>query len=260
MSFEVSLRKYARLILEVGLNIQPGDKIALDVSEEMIPLVRILSEEAYKLGVYGLKMSFSDDAVTLSRFRHAPLEALRYFPEFEVTAMLEAFKEGYHRLSLYAPNPELLKDIDPERIQIDQLTRSAGSKPVMEVVTENKVKWCVAAVPCKAWAASVFPDLSEEEALEKLWKKVFEATRVTQDDPVAAWKAHEANLKKYQQLLNEAAFEKLIYQGPGTDLEVYLTQGHAWIGGSSVSPKGSLHGQYPHGRDLHDAACRDLLQ
>lgn len=238
MSFEQSLRKYARLILEVGLNIQPGDKIALDVSEEMIPLVRILSEEAYKLGAYHLKMSFSDDAVALSRFTHAPIEALKYFPEFEVTAMLAAFEDGYHRLSLYAPNPELLKEVDPEKIQMDQLTRSAGSKPIMEVITQNKVKWCVAAVPCKAWASAVFPELSEEEAVEKLWEKVFAATRVTQEDPVAAWKEHEENLKKYQELLNKSAFEKLLFKGPGTDLEVYLTKGHAWIGGSSVSPRG----------------------
>ncbi len=98
----------------------------------------------------------------------------------------------------------------------------------------------VAMVPSRAWAKSVFPDLPEEEALEKLWKSVFDATRVNTEDPVQAWKDHDSSLKKYQNLLTEAAFEKLIYKGPGTDLEVTLVKDHVWIGGSGVSTKGEV--------------------
>lgn len=238
MNWEKQLRKYAQVILKVGLNIQPGDKIALDVSEEMIPLVRILAREAYKMGAFHVRMSFSDDEITLSRYEEAPQEALSYFPAFEVQATTQAFDDGYHRLALYAPNPELLKDVDPQKISLVQKTQAAAMKPVMDYVTQNRVKWCVASVPSKAWASSVFPELPEGEALERLWESVFEATRVQEEDPLQAWKDHDSKLKKYQTLLNDASFKKLIFKAPGTDLEVELVEGHAWLGGSGVTPAG----------------------
>lgn len=238
MNFDQQLQRYARLILEVGLNIQPGDKIALDVSEEMIPLVRILAKEAYKLGVFHVKMTFSDDEISLSRYQDGPEEALSYFPLFEVKAMTEAFDDGYHRLSLYAPNPELLKNVDPQKISLDQRTRAAAMKPVMDYVTQNRIKWCVACVPSKAWATAVFPELPVEEAVSTLWQSVFDAVRLNEEDPVQAWREHDQRLKKYQRLLDEASFKKLLFSGPGTELEVELVEGHAWIGGSSDSPRG----------------------
>ena len=57
-------------------------------------------------------------------------------------------------------------------------------------------------------------------------------------DPVAAWQAHEAQLKRRVNFLNGQAFEKLLYRGPGTDLEVALPEGHIWLGGASKSQKG----------------------
>jgi len=87
-------------------------------------------------------------------------------------------------------------------------------------------------------ANSVFPDLDNKTAMEKLWAKVFEATRVDQEDPVKAWQNHDKNLKKYRDFLNEKQFSKLLLKGPGTDLEVYLADEHFWMGGSKESQAG----------------------
>lgn len=108
----------------------------------------------------------------------------------------------------------------------------------MKYTMENRVKWTVAAHPTPAWAKTVFPDLSEDEALKKLWEKVFDATRVSMPEPVKAWQEHDAALKKHQNFLNEMQFEKLLYKGPGTDLEVYLVEGHLWVGGSGKCERG----------------------
>ena len=105
---------------------------------------------------------------------------------------------------------------------------------------ENRIKWCVVCLPSPAWAKAVFPALGEDEAVAALWQKIFEATRVTMPDPVAAWQAHEAQLKRRVNFLNGQAFEKLLYRGPGTDLEVCLPEGHVWMGGSSRIPRGDV--------------------
>jgi len=99
-------------------------------------------------------------------------------------------------------------------------------------------KWNIVAMPSVAWAKSVFPSLDNEAAVEKLWEKIFEATRVDADNPVEAWQQHDKNLKKYRDFLNEKQFDKLILKAPGTDLEVYLADEHYWMGGSKESEAG----------------------
>ncbi len=44
--------------------------------------------------------------------------------------------------------------------------------------------WCVVSIPTKGWANRVFPDISEEEAMTKLWNAIFMATRIDLEDPV----------------------------------------------------------------------------
>ncbi len=43
----------------------------------------------------------------------------------------------------------------------------------------------------------IFPDISEKEAMDKLWELIFKCSRVT-EDPIQAWKEHNNNLKEKQ--------------------------------------------------------------
>src|SRR5699024_11678822 len=45
-------------------------------------------------------------------------------------------------------------------------------------------------------------------------------------------------LKTAREILNEKSYKKLIFKGPGTDLEIELPEGHIWKGGSAVSEQG----------------------
>src|SRR5699024_10089819 len=135
-------------------------------------------------------------------------------------------------------DPELLKDIDGEKIAKNQKSASQAMSPIMKYRMTGITKWNIIAMPSPSWAKSVFPQLELEEAMKKLWDNVFAATRVNLKDPVQAWKEHDKNLKKYRDFLNEKQFEKLVYKGPGTDLEVHLADGHFWMGGSKESQSG----------------------
>jgi len=240
MDLNQNLEKYADLLVNIGLNLKPGDKVAVRLTEEALPLVRLVSKKAYEKGVMDVKLDFSDDEITLLRYLNAPDAAFETYPEYEVDYREKMFQDNYHILSLHSPNPELLKSVDPAKIATWQKTAGKATKRVQKYTMENKNKWCVAGVACKAWAKAVFPELSEEAGLEKLWENIFAATRVDQDDPILAWKEHNDALKRHEAFLNEARFEKLLYQGPGTDLEVYLVDHHIWVGGSGVSQGGDV--------------------
>ncbi|HNY84149.1 MAG TPA: aminopeptidase [Anaerolineaceae bacterium] len=240
MNLKENLEKYAELIVSTGLSIKPGDKLKIRVTEETLPLVRLVSKKAYERGALDVDYEFSDDTLTLDRYLSAPDEAFTRYPVGRIDFLEKQFKDGYNVLSLVAPNPELLKPVDSKRINLWQKTAGLASKRIQKYTMQNKVKWCVAGVACKAWAKAAFPKLNEAEAIEKLWENIFKACRVDLKDPIAAWRQHDQTLKAHKDFLNKAHFVKVHYKGPGTDLMVGLPEKHVWGGGSCVSANGDV--------------------
>ena len=238
MDLQANLKKYAELILKVGLNIRPGDNLLIRMDENGLPLAREIAIQAYALGVHHIHMAFQDDQMTLSRFQLAPDAAFDTQPALFADFTEAAYRHNFHSLALNAPNPELLKAADPARISRWQKATALAGEKVMKYVMENRVKWCVVALPSPAWAVSVFPELPEAAAMDALWQKIFAATRVDSADPVAAWQAHQQALAGHMDFLNAQRFEKLLFKAPGTDLEVFLPEGHIWQGGASRLERG----------------------
>lgn len=238
MLFEKQLEKYAELAVNVGINLKEKEGLILVGNLATLPLCRKIMKKAYEAGAKHVEFQYRDDDMSIIRYENGQPHVFESFPEWKIQATEAMYKDNYHQLFVMAPNPELLKDIDGDLIAKDQKTASIAASPIMHYRMTGYTKWAIVAVPSEAWALSVFPKLPVKEAIDKLWEKIFAATRVDQDDPTAAWKAHDNNLKKYKSYLNEKAFEKLVYKGPGTDLEVYLADGHHWMGGSKDSQSG----------------------
>jgi aminopeptidase len=238
MDLENSLEKYAELIVHTGLNLQAGEKLMIRANAEGLELVRKVAKAAYQAGVVDVKLLFQDDQLSLTRYLHAPDSAFETYPEYEVEYTEALYKDGYQILVLSGVDPELLKTADPKRISTFQKTAGIATKRIQHYTMENKNKWCVVGAATNGWAKSAFPDLPAEEAKARLWQNIFKATRVDQEDPVAAWQAHDEELKRHMDFLNEAKFEKIVFEGPGTDLVVGLAEGNRWDGGSGKSQAG----------------------
>jgi len=238
MDINHSLEKYADLIVNIGLGLHKGDNLVIRMSEDSLPLARLVAKKAYQNGVSDVRLDFSDDTITLDRYLEASDEAFVTFPEYLVDFNENLFKDNYNVVNLYAPNPDLLKPADPARIAQWQKVAGIASKRIQHYTMQNKVKWCIAAVACPAWAEAAFPDLTLEEGMKKLWENILMATRVDQPDPIAAWEEHDLRLKAHRKFLNDARFDRIHYKGPGTDLMVGLVKNHVWEGGSGFSQKG----------------------
>ncbi len=238
MDINHNLEKYADLIVNIGLGLHKGDKLSIRMSEDSLPLARLVAKKAYQNGVSDVRLDFSDDTITLDRYLEASDEAFETFPEYLVDFNENLFKDNYNVVNLFAPNPDLLKPADPARIAQWQKVAGKASKRIQHYTMQNKVKWCIAAVACPAWAEAAFPDLTLEEGMKKLWENILMATRVDQPDPIAAWEEHDLSLKAHRKFLNDARFDRIHYKGPGTDLMVGLVKNHVWEGGSGFSQKG----------------------
>ncbi|MGX1981973.1 aminopeptidase II [Thermolongibacillus altinsuensis] len=235
---EKNLEKYAELAVRVGVNIQKGQTLFIQAPLPSAPLVRKIAKKAYEEGAKHVYVEWSDEEITYIKFKHAPEEALHEYPMWLAQGREELAKGGAAFLSIYAPNPDLLKDIDPKRVAAANKAAGVALQNYRSRLMADHNCWSLIAVPTPAWAKKVFPDLNEDEAIEKLWDVIFRVTRVDQDDPIAAWHEHNQRLAKIVDYLNEKQYAKLIYNGPGTDLTVELPEGHIWAGGAAKSTNG----------------------
>lgn len=132
MSFEQNLEKYAALLVNVGLNLKSGDNLFINMTEESLPLARMISKKAYQKGVVDIRLEFSDDEIVLNRFQYAPDKSFKFFPIYRVDFMENLLKDNYNRLSLLTENPDLLKSADPEKIATWQKTAGLAAKPLQK--------------------------------------------------------------------------------------------------------------------------------
>lgn len=237
----MNLEKYADLAVKTGINLKEGEGLIITGNFDTIPLARKIMKKAYEAGAKHVEFQLNDDEMTLIRYKHGKDFVFENYPKWKVDSLRDMYEDNYHHLFIGAPNPELLKDIDGDLVAKSQKSQSEATAGIQKYRMTGITKWTIIAMPSIPWAKSVFPELDSEAAVEKLWEKVFQATRVDQEDPVKAWEDHDKNLKKYKNYLNEKQFEKLVLKGPGTDLEVYLADGHFWMGGSKESQKGDSY-------------------
>ncbi|HEU5139768.1 MAG TPA: aminopeptidase [Bacillales bacterium] len=236
--FENNLEKYAELAIRNAINIQEGQTLVITSPITAVDFVRNLTEKAYKVGAKHVYVEWNDDLLTLVKYRYAPDEAFKEFPMWKAQGMEEMAANGAAFLSIYAPNPDLLQDIDPEKIAAVSKTASQALKNFSAYKMSDKVSWTILSVPTKEWAEKVFPEHGEEEAVNKLWDAIFAMTRADQENPVDAWSAHQDQLNEKLDYLNGKSFSKLHYHGPGTDLTIELPKDHIWVGGGAKNEKG----------------------
>lgn len=236
--FEKNLEKYAEVAVKVGVNLKEGQGLLLNTSIAALPLARKVQKKAYEAGAKHVEVKISDDEMRLNRYKFGSNQVFEEFPEFIKMSYEKLVEENYTLINVMAPNPELLKEIDPSLVAKDSKTSSEALEGFMKATMTGTVKWNIVAAASPEWAKLVFPDLNEEEAMEKLWEQIFKIARIDGENPVEDWKKHDAALKHYSEYLTEKNFEKMIYKAPGTDLEVYLADDHVWVGGSKPDVNG----------------------
>jgi aminopeptidase len=242
---ERSLARYADLIVRVGLNLQPGQRLLVlgpiangGVALEAAPLVRAVAARAYDAGAPLVEALWGDEALTMLRFEHAPAESFAQFSSWLPKALLEHVEAGHATLSIYANDPDLLRAASPDRVSAVQSATAHAVRPFRERISKNATNWAVVAAPAASWAARVFPGGSREEQVERLWQSIARLCRLDAADPVAAWQVHLDGLAERTSRLNARRYEALRYRGPGTELTVGLPAGHIWTGGRSTSRQG----------------------
>ncbi|MZQ82872.1 aminopeptidase [Paenibacillus sp. 5J-6] len=237
-TFEHYLDKYAELAIRVGLNVQKDQIVVIMTPISCAEFVRKLTKKAYDAGAKDVVIDWDDDEVKALRLKHAPESTLREYPMWRANGLEEMAKNDAAFLQIYAPNSDLLKDVDPERVAISSKTAATAREGFLNYMRNNQVSWLMVSYPTAEWSAKVFPNLNEAERVQKLWEQIFKLTRVDKEDPVAAWNEHIATLTGKQDMLNNKKYKQLHFQAEGTDLYIELAPKHQWVAAGSETEKG----------------------
>ncbi|OMF37070.1 aminopeptidase [Paenibacillus sp. FSL H8-0548] len=232
------LENYAALVVSVGVNVQQGQTIVVTAPITSAPLVRLIASKAYEAGAKNVHVEYNDEELSRIKYKQAPEEALTEYPMWRAKAWEEYVENGAAFIQIYCPNPDLLNDVDPARVAIATKAASTALSGYRGSLMNHTNAWSLISYATPEWAAKVFPDLPTEEAEQKLWERIIDATRIDLEDPIGAWREHNSKLLQMVELLNEKRYKQLQYEAPGTSLTVELPEGHIWLGGSKANAKG----------------------
>ena len=225
------LLEYARLIVKKGLNLDKGQNVVLTANLEQLDFVRTVIKECYLSGAGRVIVNWLDMEIDKMAQDFQSEEDLSMLMPWE-TARWQWMTEKFPaRLWLDSDDPDGMDGVDQ-----DKYARTLGARlkqiKVFRDKIENKHQWCIAAVPGVKWAKKVFPELSENDAVEKLWEAILQCSRAC-GDAVANWNEHNERVHKLSLKLNDLHLKALKYKSTnGTDFCVGLMEDGIFAGGS----------------------------
>ena len=215
-----TLSRYAKLIVEVGANVQPGQVVWIVAEPRAAPLVRLVAAEAYDRGATFVDPWYFDPFVKRIRLERAPEDTLDFVPSWYGRRLLDLGEGHGVRISITPQVPPgLLDGIDPARAGLDALP---AHKENFDVINARTTNWTVVPWAVPEWARLVHPGLDDDAAMAKLWEQLIYTLRLDEPDAAEAWRIRLKQLHDAGTLLNERGFDAVRFKGPGTDLTIGL--------------------------------------
>ena len=232
------LREYAKLIVRCGVNVQKGQEVLIHAGLDQPEFVAMVVDEAYKAKAGKVTVNWSYQPLTKLHARYQSVKTLGTVLEWEKEKLQHYVDTVPCRIHLISDDPDGLKGVNTAKLAKGRQLSYPILKPYSDA-RNGQEQWCGAAVPGVAWAKKLFPNLSKNQAVEKLWEAILSAARVLEGDPIENWAQHNANMAAHCKYLNDLHIEKLhLFADNGTDLTVGLIAEGQFCGGGETTKSG----------------------
>lgn len=236
------LQEFAKLAIELGVNPKKGQPVVIMAPVEAYEFVEMCAKAAYEYGSGPVHIEWRDNVLTRLSYENVETDVLKEVPSYMIEKMKYSIEKGVCQLSIDCPDPDLLDGIDQDKIKAVRMESLKAMQPYRYYTMNSVGQWSIIAYPNKKWAKKVFPELNEEEAMEKLWDAILYTSRVHEGkDVIKEWEKHNGEIHAHCKKLNEYDFKSLHFTNKyGTDLTVGLVENHIWAGGDEVSTSGRV--------------------
>lgn len=253
------MRQYARLLVKVGVNVQPSQTLVIRSPVECAPLVRLCADEAYQCGCREVIVDWRDDELDRQRYLMADDSVFDEYAERDRLIYEIGFSPNAVMLDFYVSDPDLMAGVDPQRIARARKARMNQIHPLFQRIYNKTAVQCTASPPITSWAKKVFPDLQAEEALETLWDKLFTIMRIDgTGDAAEEWARRFDEMNRLSQALDRLELKSLHYRNSlGTDLVIGMPEKYSWQASFSLTKSGQQYvGNMPT-EEIYTAPKRD---
>ncbi len=234
------LKQYGEMAVKAGINIQKGQTLIINAPITAADLVRHCATAAYDAGAKEVVVHWSDEQLSRIKMDRTEKDVLCDVKPWIQDSYLQYIRsEGSAAvLSITGSDPEIYKGLDMAKINAASVAKMNALAEYRDYTMASRIQWCVIAVPTKGWAKKVFPDMAEDEAVEKLWQTIFRVSRV-EGDAVANWKKYAEDRSARRDRINEMKLTEVHFESSnGTDLYVGLADDRIWGGVSEYSEAG----------------------
>ena len=244
------LRKYARLAVRTGANVQKGQYVVVRASVEMHEFAGMVVEEAYKAGAKEVRVDWRYSYTTKMAYRHQSLKTLCNVHDWQEAKQAFDCKTLPAYINIISDGPDALKGVNGEKMQKSSVATHKKLKKYIDEM-DNNYQWTIVAAAGKDWAKKVFPGERTSTAVEKLWKTILSTVYIPDansdpaktpretsfsGDPEKAWADHNADFMDKCARLNDAKFDYLEYKSAnGTDFRCWLNNNILWLGGGETT-------------------------
>lgn len=230
------IRKYAKLLIKQGVNIQKGQQLNIGADIEAADFVEILAEEAYRAGAGNVRVDWSSTKLSKLSYRHRSMRSLCDIPQWTIEKAKHDSEILPARIRILCEDPDALASVNQEKVARANIAASKALKPYRDAM-DNKHQWLVCAVPGKVWAKKMFPNDRTSVAVEKLWKAILGTVMCDEEtDCIAAWDKKNKDFKEKSDWLNAQQFDYLHYKSSnGTDFTCELMKESHWCGGGEYT-------------------------
>lgn len=236
------LQKYAELAVRTGVHVLKGQLLVISSSVDSAYFTRMCVEEAYKAGAGEVLINWGDELTTKLAYQNESTGTLAEIAPWRLEQKKNCIDKKCCFLYIESATPGLLADIDGKKLQTVRMAKETVFEQFEYYTMANFGQWSIVAIPTTSWAKKVFPNLSDQNALDALWDAVLMSVRISDDnDPVAQWEQHDIRLTNHCKLLNSFNFKSLHFKNAmGTDLTVALVKDHVWLGGNETAKNGAV--------------------
>jgi aminopeptidase len=176
------LERYARLVIRVGINLEPGRELAIRAMIEHAPLVRALVRAGYEAGARRIEVDYEDLEVLRSQIALAPDEAVGTAPRWMFERLDDVREQRRAQLFVIGFPPDMFGGLDPARVA-RSFPAPAALRGAIRKLQDSKARpWSAIACATPSWARQVYgqPDL------ERLWQALAHACTGDGDETVHA--------------------------------------------------------------------------
>lgn len=209
------IEKWADALVRFCLDIRPGDLVLVRSTPEAAPLVREVYRRALQAGGHvtpaialpGLEEIFYANAND-DQLGHAPPVEELYAARYDCLLNISA-----------ASNTQALSAVDPARLRRAGQARGALLQTRMARSAAGEMRWCSTLYPTEAYAQDAAMSLADYEAF------VFDACRLNEPDPIAAWLEQRDSQQRLIDWLTPR--DRVHIVGPDIDITMSI-KGRTW--------------------------------